>query len=79
MNVKLAAFGLLLTFAWAFVESGDLGAAVDRFQKPKEKPSVRQIKVLSETADHRLIKASARRNRSPDLAATNRQPQLGSN
>jgi iron complex transport system substrate-binding protein len=56
MTIKLATCGLLLAFVWALVESSDLGSVVDRFQKPKEKPSVRQIKVLSETADRRLIK-----------------------
>ena len=44
MTIKLATIGLLLAFAWAFVASGDLGKVVDRFQRPKEKPSVRQIK-----------------------------------
>ncbi len=55
MKAKLAVFSLLLLFGWALVQSGRVGQSVDRWKKPAAKTSARQVEVLGETAQHRLI------------------------
>jgi iron complex transport system substrate-binding protein len=56
MGPKLLAIALVLAFGWAIVRSGTVGTIADQSQRPKQKPSVRQIKVLAETSEYRSIK-----------------------
>ena len=56
MTSKLAMLGLAIAFAWAAVQSSDIGKVVDRFPKPKTAASVRQVILLSEDSSHRRIK-----------------------
>jgi len=56
MKAKLAVFSLLLLFGWAVVQSGRVGQSVDRWKKPAPVTSVRQIKVIEETPEYRLVK-----------------------
>ncbi len=55
MPIKLLTVCLLAAFVWGVITSANVGR-VDRFQKPKTKHSVRQVKVLSVDATHRRIK-----------------------
>ena len=56
MNTKFAALVLLLLFAWAFVETGQLADLAKRFKRPPVKPPTRQIEILSESQEYRLVK-----------------------
>jgi len=56
MKTKLVAIALVVLFGWAFVETGQLAALADRFGRPLERPVARQITVLAETPEYRLVK-----------------------
>jgi iron complex transport system substrate-binding protein len=56
MKAKLAVFSLFLLFGWAMAQSGRVGQSVDRWKKPATTPAARQIEILGETANYRLVK-----------------------
>jgi iron complex transport system substrate-binding protein len=56
LGAKLLTAVLVLAFAWATVRSGSVGNVADQSKRPKEKRTPRQIAVLSETSDCRLVK-----------------------
>ena len=55
MKAKLAVFALLLLFGWALVRTGRVGQSVDRWKKPSPTPSARQVEVIGETTQYRLV------------------------
>jgi len=55
MRLQLAVCSLLVLFGWAIVETGQLSNLANRFVQPPNRPSVRQIKLLAETPDYRLV------------------------
>lgn len=65
MKAKLAALTLLLLFGWALAKTGQLAGLVDRFKRPPERQSVRQIEVLAETPEYRLVKHALGETRVP--------------
>jgi ABC-type Fe3+-hydroxamate transport system substrate-binding protein len=56
MKTKLAVLVMVVLIGWAVVETSQLARLVDRFPPPRAQPSVRQIKVLADTPDYRLVK-----------------------
>jgi iron complex transport system substrate-binding protein len=65
MKAKLAVFAFLLLFGWAVVQSGRVGQSVDRWKKPAPVASARQIKVIEETPEYRLVKHSLGKTKVP--------------
>ena len=49
MKVQLVACSLLVVFAWAVVESGQVGNRPTVFSSCRSAPAVRQIELLEET------------------------------
>ena len=56
MKAKLATLSAILLFGWAIVRTGSVEQTGDRAKRSSQTPSDRQIKVLAETSEYRLVK-----------------------
>jgi iron complex transport system substrate-binding protein len=56
MNARLAACALFVLFGWAVARTGSLANVAGRLERPLQRPSSRQIEVLAETPEHRLVR-----------------------
>jgi ferric hydroxamate/heme transport system substrate-binding protein len=65
MKLQLAICSLLVLFGWAMVETGQVANLADRFQQPPKRSSVRQIKLLAETPDYRLVEHALGKTKVP--------------
>ena len=65
MKTKAAVIVFLALFGWAFIETGQLAGLANRFQRPPISQSTRQVEVLEETPEYRLVKHQLGETRVP--------------
>ncbi|QDU58966.1 ABC transporter substrate-binding protein [Aeoliella mucimassa] len=56
MKTKVIVAVLLLLFGWAFVETGQLADLASRFVRPPVKTTERQVEIVEQTPEYRLVK-----------------------
>ena len=56
MVARFTACALLLVFGWAMVRTGTMADLAKRFTRPPARPAQRQIEVLAETPEYRLVR-----------------------
>ena len=65
MKVTLLASSSALLVGWALVESGQFARLSERFQRPERATPVRQVEVLAETDQYRVVKHALGETRVP--------------